>query len=307
MAELSLILREIIGPVFVMILIGFIMQIKFKLDLSTLAKINIYFLAPGFIFNALYHAEFSGSFFFNIFFFFILSVIILFILSKLLGKIIKLDPSRQTLFTNSTLFYNSGNYGVPVNALVFQGDPMAMSIQVVALTFQDMFIFSYGIFSLRAANKGTLKAMLGYFRMPVFYGLLAGVLLNVFNVSLPDLVLVPAGYIADSMIAIALLTLGAQVAMIKLTKGLRLVYLSLFIRLICGPLIAYLMIITFSIEGITAQALFIASAMPTSVNSSVIAQEYSDDPTFATQTVLFSTLASAITVTIVIYLARMLF
>ncbi|WP_440898031.1 AEC family transporter [Amphibacillus sp. Q70] len=307
MAELSLILREIIGPVFVMMLLGFIMQIKFKLDLSTLAKINIYFLAPGFIFNALYHAEFSGGFFFKIFFFFVLFVIILFILSRLLGKIIKLDRNRQTLFTNSAIFYNSGNYGIPVNALVFQGNPLAMSIQVIALTFQNMFIFSYGIFSLRAANKGTLKAMLGYFRMPVLYGLLAGILLNVFNVPLPDFVLVPANYIADSMIAIALLTLGAQVATIKLTKGLSIVYLSLVVRLICGPLIAYFMIIVFGIEGITAQALFIASAMPTSVNSSVIAQEYSDDPAFATQTVLFSTLASAVTVTVVIYLARLLF
>lgn len=307
MAELSLILKEIIGPVFVLIILGFIMQIKFKLDLATLAKINIYFLAPGFIFNTLYHAEFSGKFFFSILSFFVLFVFILYLLTKVLGKFINLDSNRQTLFTNSTMFYNSGNYGVPVNALVFQGDPLAMSIQVISLTFQNAFLFSYGVFSLRASSKGSLKALLGYFRMPVFYGLIAGILLNVFNVSLPDLVLVPASYVADAMIAMALLTLGAQVAMIKLTKGLRLVYLSLFIRLICGPLIAYLMIIAFGIEGITAQALFIASAMPTSVNSSVVAQEYSDDPTFATQTVLFSTLASAITVTFVIYLARILF
>src|SRR5699024_8370871 len=203
--------------------------------------------------------------------------------------------------------YNSGNYGLPVNDLVFQSNPFAMSIQVVAMAFQNMFLFSYGVFSLRAADKGTLKALLGYFRMPVLYGLLAGLLFNFLNVSLPDLILVPAEYIANAMIAMALFTLGAQVAELRITKGLRLVYLSVTLRLIGGPLIAYLMIILFGIEGITAQALFISSAMPTSVNSSVIAQEYSDDPTFATQTVLFSTLASVATVTFVIYLARILF
>jgi len=306
-AELLLILWEIIGPVFVLMLVGYIIQIKYKLDLSTLAKVNIYFLAPGFIFNAMYRAEFSGYFFFSILGFFILFVAIIFLISTLVGKALKLEGNRKTLFTNSTIFFNSGNYGVPVNALVFQGDPLATSIQVVALTFQNIFLFSYGIFSIRVSSKGKWRALLGYFRMPVLYGLVAGLLLNFFNVPLPDLVLVPAGHIANAMIGMALLTIGAQIATIKLTKGLRLVYLSMLIRLIGGPIIAYLMILVFGLEGITAQALFIASAMPTSVNSSVVAQEYSDDPAFATQAVMFSTLASAITVTFVIYLARILF
>src|SRR5699024_12370732 len=95
--------------------------------------------------------------------------------------------------------YNSGNYGLPVNDLVFQSNPFAMSIQVVAMAFQNMFLFSYGVFSLRAADKGTLKALLGYFRMPVLYGLLAGLLFNFLNVSLPDLILVPAEYIANAI------------------------------------------------------------------------------------------------------------
>lgn len=307
MAELSLILAEIIGPVFVLMIVGYIIQIKYKLDLSTLAKVNIYFLAPGFIFNAMYRAEFSGTFFLSILGFFMLFVVIIFLISTFIGKVLKLEGNRKTLFTNSTIFFNSGNYGVPVNALVFQGDPLATSIQVVALTFQNMFLFSYGIFSIRVSSKGKWRALLGYLRMPVLYGLLAGLVLNFFNVPLPDLVLVPAGNIANAMVGMALLTIGAQIASIKLTKGLRLVYLSMLIRLIGGPLIAYLMILVFGLDGMTAQALFIASAMPTSVNSSVVAQEYSDDPTFATQAVMFSTIFSAITVTFVIYLARVLF
>ncbi len=68
------------------------------------------------------------------------------------------------------------------------------------------------------------------------------------------------------------------------------------------------MIITvFRLEGVMAQALFIASAMPTSVNSAVIAEEYKSHPDFAAQTVLFSTVASMLTVTVIIYLSRVLF
>ncbi|MBM7542318.1 AEC family transporter [Amphibacillus cookii] len=307
MAELLLILSEIIGPIFVMMLIGYVLQIKFKLDLPTLAKINIYFLAPGFIFNALYHAEWSGEVFGGVVLFFIVFVILLFIVARLFGRWLKMNKDKQTIFTNSAMFFNSGNYGVPVNDLVFQGDPYAMSIQVVALTFQNIFLFSYGIFSLRAAKKGALRAMLGYFRMPVLYGLLAGICLNIWQVELPELILIPANYIADAMIATALMTLGAQVAMIKFSSGMSTVYFSLIIRLIIGPLLALAIIYVVQLDGITAQALFIASAMPTSVNSAIIAQEYSDHSDFAAQIVLFSTLASAVTVTFVVYLARILF
>ncbi len=90
-------------------------------------------------------------------------------------------------------------------------------------------------------------------------------------------------------------------------KGLISVYVSVFIRLIGGPIVALMIITVFRLEGVMAQALFIASAMPTSVNSAVIAEEYKSHPDFAAQTVLFSTVASMLTVTVIIYLSRVLF
>ena len=61
-------------------------------------------------------------------------------------------------------------------------------------------------------------------------------------------------------------------------------------------MIALAIIFIFKVDGIVAQALLIGSAMPTSVNSAVIAQEYDNHPDLAAQIVLFSTLISAITV-----------
>jgi len=143
--------------------------------------------------------------------------------------------------------------------------------------------------------------------MPVLYAMLSGVLLNYFSVPIPSFIWIPANYIADAMISLALFTLGAQVAQMKFVSSLSAVYYSLILRLAIGPVIALGIIYIFKIDGILAQALFIASAMPTSVNSAVIAQEYNNHPNFAAQIVLFSTLMSAITVSIVIFFARVLF
>lgn len=74
-----------------------------------------------------------------------------------------------------------------------------------------------------------------------------------------------------------------------------------------GPLLALAMIYLLNIDGIVAKSLFIASSFPTSRNTSTIAMEYQIEPELHAQIVLFSTLFSIITVTVVIYLSYILF
>ena len=307
MTELMLILKNILLPIFIVMFIGYILQIKFKLDLNTLAKLNIYLLVPGFIFVKLYETHFIGKLFFYIIIFFLIYMFFLFLISYILAKVLKYDKAKGTTLTNSVLFFNSGNYGVPVNDLVFKGDPLAMSVQVIILTMQNIFTFTYGIFSLQSLQVGKLKALLGYFKMPIIYALLAGVLLNYYEISVPQFIWTPMNYIAEAMIALALVLLGAQIARIKFKFEWSSSYLYIILRLVIGPIIALIIIKLMNIEGVIGQALFIASAMPASVNSSVIAQEYNNYPELAAQMVFLSTLFSTLTVTVVIYLSKILF
>ncbi|WP_273834430.1 AEC family transporter [Guptibacillus sedimenti] len=298
---------EIIVPVFILIGIGVMLHRIFQFDLYTLAKVNIYFIVPGFIFLKLYETAFSLSLFLSVLTFFSILIVVLYVVSHLISRLFGYSKSVRASFTNSILFYNSGNYGVPVNDLVFKQDPFAMSIQVIILTFQNILTFSWGIFALKTVEGSKVSALLGYFKMPVLYAMLLGIGFNLLDVTVPEFVLIPADYIADSMIAIALLTLGAQVAQLRLSKNLSVVYVSLIIRLLLGPLIALGIIFVLGIEGVTAQALFISSAMPTAVNSAIIAQEYENEPELSAQIVLASTVFSMITVTAVISIGRWLF
>src|SRR5699024_8593092 len=190
--EFLIILKDIILPIFVIMAIGFILQRKFELNIQTLARINIYFLVPGFIFVKLYSTRISASLFTNVFLFFIFYVVLLCLLAGLIAKLIGLKHWRTTVFVITAMFFNSGNYDVPVNDLVFKSYPFAMSIQVITLTLQNIFLFSYGIFSLQSVKVGKLQAALGYLKMPVLYAMLAGVLLNLFHVPILSFIWVPA-------------------------------------------------------------------------------------------------------------------
>lgn len=301
------IVLEIILPVFMLIGIGAILHKQFSLDLYTLAKINIYFLVPGIVFVKLYETELSWGILQQIFIFLGLFIMALYTFSHLISVLFRFGKSMKVAFSNSILFYNSGNYGVPVNDLVFRHDPFALSIQILVLAFQNILVFSYGIFVLKSLDGGRLKAALGYFKMPVLYAILLGAGLNVAGISLPSFIETSAAYIADAMIAIALLTLGAQIAQLRFAKRLLSVYVSALVRLVVGPLIAFALVLLFGLDGIVAQALIISSAMPSSVNSSIIAQEYGNEPEFAAQAVLFSTLCSVFTVSATIFLVQIFF
>ncbi|MBN8210599.1 AEC family transporter [Bacillus sp. NTK071] len=298
---------DIIVPVFILIGIGVVLHRVFHFDLYTLAKVNIYFVVPGFIFLKLYETAFSLSLFLSVLSFFLILIIVLYLISAGISHVFGYSKSVRATFTNSILFYNSGNYGVPVNDLVFKHDPYAMSIQVIILTFQNILTFSWGIFALKTVEGNKLSAVLGYFKMPVLYAMVIGIGLNLLNVEVPEFVLIPANYIADAMVALALVTLGAQVAQLRFKKNLSVVYVSLILRLVMGPAIALAIIYILSLDGVIAQALLISSAMPTAVNSAIIAQEYENEPELAAQIVLASTVFSMVTVTVVISVSRLLF
>ncbi|WP_242698347.1 AEC family transporter [Bacillus sp. SD088] len=307
LSNLSTIFTEIILPVFILIMIGIILQRKFKLDLYTLAKINIYYLSPALIFIKLYESVFSPAIFFGVIFFCLVFVSLLYILGSVVAKLSKMEKPKKLTFTNSIVFYNSANYGIPVNDLVFKHDPFAMSIQVIVVAFQNTFLFSYGVVSLKSMSMGKWRAILDYFKMPLFYAMSLGILLNIFHVSLPEFLLTPISYISNALIAIALLTLGAQIAHIRVSFAYLPLYVSMFFRLLIGPAIALVGLWLVGIDGVVAQALLISTAMPTSVNSSIIAQEYNTEPEFAAQTVIGSTLLSSFTLTLVIYIALSFF
>ncbi|WP_082234930.1 AEC family transporter [Halobacillus massiliensis] len=305
--EIVFIFLNIIVPVFILIGLGSWMHLKFSLDLYTLAKLNIYFLSPGFVLVNLYESSFSIDLLGQIFLFFSLFIFSLLIVVQIVGKVGKYKKSVRGVFTNSVLLYNSGNYGVPVNDLAFKQDPFAATIQVIVMTFQNVLSYTFGIFSLRSVEEGKLRALIGLFKMPAIYAMAAGVLLNIGNVQIPGFLIKPGEYIANAMIGIALLTLGAQVAQLTFKLKLLVVYISLMIRLALGPVIAYSLIILLGYDGILAQALLISSGMPSSVNSAIISQEYNNEPELAAQIVLSSTIFSMVTVTLTIFAAQQLF
>ncbi|MED4958891.1 AEC family transporter, partial [Paenibacillus macerans] len=296
------IILEVVLPIFVLIGLGCLMQRAFRLDLYTLSKINFYFITPAVVFLSMYQSQMSAELLGSVTGFYVLYVLLLWGISMLVSRTLKFSRGLRAAFTNSLILDNSGNYGLPINQLAFKGDPLAASVQALVMTFQSLVTFTYGVMSVqRAKSGGTLKAaLIGFLKMPVPYALVLGMALHVLNLPLPYFVSKPMGYIADSMVAVALLTLGAQIVKYPLRLDRFDVYVSVALRLLIGPAIGFGLILLLGLKGVPAQALLLASGMPTGVNSTILAEEYDNEPDFASQTVIISTLLNIVTMTALI-------
>ena len=300
------ILLEVVLPVFVLIGVGSLMQRVFELDLYTLAKINFYFITPAAVFMSMYLSEMSGELLGTIALFYALYVLILYLIGCIVAKSFKFNKGMKAAFNNSIMLDNAGNYGMPISALVFKGDPLAASIQAFIMSMQSLLTFTYGVLSIQGAQlKGNYRSLIvGFLKMPVPYALLLGILWNALDAPLPTFLSMPLTYAQQSMVAVALLTLGAQIMKYPLRLGRMTVYVSMFIRLLIAPAIGITLVYILGLEGTTAQALIIASGMPTGVNASILAEEYRNEPDFAAQTVLISTLFNVVTLIGLIAIAR---
>jgi len=302
-----LILLNVVLPVFLLIAAGVLLHRKFKFDMSTLSKLNTYFLMPSVGFVNIYQNNVGGETLVHIIGFLVIQCTCLMIISAAISKTAKFDNGLSSTFKNSIVLNNAGNFGLPVSQLVFQHNPLGASIQIVVMIFQNLLTYTYGLFNSVSVDQRGFKALKEFLKNPVIYAFLLGLILHSCHVKIPSFIWTPIHNTSNAFLAVALVTLGAQSAYIKISRFSLPLFLSLFGRLILSPLIAMFIITTLNLDGTTAQALFIASSFPTSRNSALFALEYGNYPEYAAQVVLMSTILSMITVTTVVYLSTILF
>ncbi len=312
------ILSNNIIPVFLLILLGYYLGRKFKLDITPLIKLNFYVFVPAYILVNLYTTKVPADML-KVVAFGVGMIILNYLAGSIVSRLRRFDASMKSAFTNSVMFYNSGNYGLPVIILVFSNAPyliggetpyldLAVTAQVTIMVLQNVTGNSVGLANAGKANFHWKELVKNILSIPIIYMIPLTVILRLLPFDLTATpVWIPLQYAKNALIAAALLTLGIQISSTKLSLENHNIYLSVVMRLIGSPLIAFALIRLMGFNGILAQALMISSSVPTAVNMALIAIEYKNHPDFTSQVVMLSTLLSAFTVSAVIYAARLLF
>jgi predicted permease len=290
-----------IVPISIMIAIGAVMYRAFHLDIKTLSKLNFYVFSPAIVFVKLYESEMNLNVILQVLLFFALFFSLLFAVIEIYIRIRKMQRGMRIAMRNSVIFYNSANYALPLNQTVFGGNAYTLSIQIIIMIMQNLIPNTYGIYTLNAHKstwKATMKTILS---LPVIYAIPIALLLRYFHLPVPSSIHLPLTYISNAFMATALLTLGVQLGGMKWEFHFSNVAVSNILRLIAGPLLGFFVVWILGINGLTAQALVLSCAVPTSLSSVLLAIEYENEPEFSSQAVFTSTLFSMFTIPVVIY------
>ncbi|MEM7146568.1 MAG: AEC family transporter [Verrucomicrobiota bacterium] len=300
--------RDVCLPIFILIGLGWLLDRRFKVDLDTLVKLNLYLFVPAFIFVHVVNSELPGSEAVQFVGFTLLVIASMFLLSSLVAIATRAAPSTRKSLQLSTMFYNSGNYGIPLMTLAFpeKGPP----IQVFILMTMNITTFSIGL-SLASSQNNTSpsaawKNLLPVLRQPSIYAIAAALLARHFHLQPQNLPVLwePLNYLAAALVGFALITLGVQLSKTKPPRLRGPFPWAVGIRLLGGPLVALALTQVFPFDPLTNHILILGASVPTAVNTALIAHEFKADSAFAAAAVFYSTVFSLATVTIILTLLK---
>ena len=299
---------NIIIPVFVLIGIGVLLDRIFKLDVETLSKLNFYVFVPALCFVKIIETQFTAGQVGIIAGFTVLHMVVLFLLAVGLTVLPGLSvlSSHRTVFAQSATFTNCGNFGIPFIALAVGGD--AVGVMALIVVLQNFIMFTFGIWQFERGKRGSARVLLNLFKIPVVYAVLLGWLLHYLakksNFQTPEQVMVPLRYLSDGLIPVALLTLGVELSRSRMAKNAFPVGAASLMRLVISPLVAILMVAIFHIKEPLSTILILASGFPVAVNVFILATEYKTDREFASQSIFWTTILSAFTLSFLVYLFK---
>jgi predicted permease len=292
------VLINIVLPIFAIIGAGFIVAQMKSLNAQTLSRISLYILAPALAFSKLAETSLTGTDFVQIVAFTILGTLIVLFLSWIIARVLRLDRSRESAFMLSCSFVNHGNYGLPLVLFAFGQEGLER-----ALIYFITGAFLANTLAVFIASRGKAKlpaSLLNIFKIPMIYAIVAAFAVNATNLVLPEFILKPLNMAANAAIPVMLLLLGVQLARASLGGQVRLVSLAVIVRLVGGAIVGLVVATSMGLTGITRQACVVEHSTPTAVMTSILSMEFGTEPEFVTGVIFASTLASIITMTLLV-------
>ncbi len=305
--NIALKLIEKVSLLFLMLLPGIVLK---KCKLSTdglgkgLANLVLYIAQPALIIAA-YIREYNSDIIWNLACVFVFSVLahLLFALVAFLCYR-KAEDGIRRMLRFATVFSNAAYMGIPLIIAVL-GTEAAIYASVYAITF-NLFVWSLGVYLCTEDKKqaSPIKVLLH----PVTISSLIGLLLFFLNISdyIPALATDALGMLEGLVAPLSMIIIGLRLADIQF-KGMfrdKYLYEFLFLRLLFLPALVYafirvLILIGLPVSETVLTVVLLSAATPAATATSMFAEKYDCDATYAGKLVALSTLLSVITMPLV--------
>jgi malate permease and related proteins len=302
MTLLLTILVEDLFPIFAVASVGFVLARRLHVDVKSLSRITFNAFAPCLVFSLLVTSQVGAAEFARIVAYTLMFVAAAGIIARLVVVPLHLDRPQLAAFLLVVMFSNAGNYGMSVILFAFGREALARA--AVFFVTSALVMYTFGTYLASSGHRGARAALRGLLRVPAVWGLVAAGLVTWSGVALPAAVSRPIDLLGAAAIPSMLLVLGMQFERSARPARPGLVALASVLVLVGAPLIGFLIAWALGLTGLTRQAVLVQSAMPSAVITTIVALEFDAAPSFVAAVVVATTLASPVTVSVLIALLQ---
>ncbi len=288
---------EVVGPVFLIIGIGYLFNRIIAVDVPSLTRLFLYLLSPALIFKSVLEAEIGGRDSFFITIFTLALALGLLVISWLTGKALGWSSRDILAVQLGSTFINAGNIGLPL--LYFAFGPEGVHIGAIFILIHSLLHYSLGIF-LCARDQVPQKALQSIFRMPMPYAALAAILLKLTGLALPVFLEEGLSFIGESALPLGALILGMQLSQTRLIPQWPQIGVTALLRLLVGPVLVLLLLTLLPLDQLTRNSLILQAATPSSITIVIIAAEFNTSPGLIASLNLSTTILSLFSLSLIL-------
>lgn len=306
---------SILLPIFGLIAAGFISRKTGVLGPTAASELNRYVVwlaLPALLFDIMAHSHWQALFlpaFINVY---LLGTGIIF----LLILVWRLSQGKHLADASvdgvAAAYSNTGYVGFPLLFLVFgassQIPTTIASIIVVCILFSiAIMLIETGLQAEKALHLRIKSVLSAVFRNPLVVSPIAGVIVAASGLTIPDSVETFLHLLSDSASPCALVSLGLFLASSRSAmpnnsdNEKRVAWVLTFTKLAIQPLlVAVLAFWVFDMDKTLAMMAVLLAALPTGTGPFMLAEFYQRDAYITAQTIMFSTVISLLTLTVLL-------
>jgi predicted permease len=286
---------NIMLPTFIVILIGYIFGKITRMDMSAVVNVVLYVGLPALAFVSMLDKKIVLLDAAKVW---AAALIIIFGCGVVAWIVFKIIRQKHSGLYIPISIMNTVNIPFPIIYLVYGSEGLFAATLFYIPSV--LLIYSLGVYI--ASGKHWRANIMEVFKIPPIYGALAGLLLNLCNVTVPELVMKPLSFIGMMVVPLVLLVLGCNLSQVKITS-LPTTFLASFLRIGVGLSLGFLVVNLFDLTGVLRAVVILNSAMPAAVNAAILATKYKNEDGLVSSVVFVTTLASLV---VIPFLLRML-
>jgi malate permease and related proteins len=300
LSQLPAVFLDVVAPVFAIVALGFAVGPRLSLDARTLSRAAYHVFVPAFTFDVISRSTVPLGTAGRMAAYAVLTHLSFGVIAFAIARLLRRSREVTAAYVMLSVFGNVGNFGLAlVQFRLGEAALGAATIYFIVITLTS-FVVCVGVASW--TRGGGFSAIGSVFRTPALVVAVPAAIVSGANLELPLFVSRSVGLLGGAMIPVMLFVLGVQLAETRALRPSADTAVVAALRLVGAPLVAWFLAAPLGLSGVERAAGILQAGMPAAVLVAIIAAEYEIVPAFVTAAVLFSTVISFVTLTVLLVL-----